>query len=209
MIKNITNKVFAIAASLTILTTSQSLANENIRPYIGLGYQMSNLDYKTESGVDYGEYAESDLSNINLFAGAKIEEIRTSIELLYFKSSKEVKSINLPLAAGGSAYTNSRVQLEQIEINGIYHQKTQDSKINFLFLGGLSKISFDAPLDDGYYIIGVPANQDGYGINLGLGLEAEIAQNVFIRGLAKYSRVNSIDYFDNLTTFSIGARYQF
>ena len=209
MIKNISRKLLIATATISIFASSQSLANKNIKPYIGLGYQMSNLYYKTEDGIDYNDALEDGFGNFNLFAGTKIEDKNLSFELGYFKSKEEEKNWNFSQINANNS--KSKVELEIISLDATYHQEIQQN-LNFLLLGGFSKVSIDGKFNyynNSAFVQSEDDNQDGYGINLGLGLEAEIAQNIFIRGLAKYTRVNSIDYFDNLTTFSIGAKYQF
>lgn len=55
----------------------------------------------------------------------------------------------------------------------------------------------------------IQAGQDGYGLNLGLGLEANIYNNISLRGVIKYTTVNGIDYFDDLVNYNLGIKYQF
>lgn len=196
-------KRLSILASIIAISNGVN-ANE-IKPYIGIGYQMSNVNYSTKNGINYGDYAEDNLSNINIFGGIKFIEHNTSIEINYFKSKEESKA-NVPLDIGG--FTTSRVKIGLVSLDAVYTQKIKQSKFNALFIGGLSRISFDAPLDNAY-ILGVSAHQNGYGLNLGLGLEANIYQNTSLRGLIKYTTVNGIDYFDNLVNYNLGIKYQF
>jgi outer membrane autotransporter protein len=81
-----------------------------------------------------------------------------------------------------------------------------------LALVGLSKIDFDTQinyLDNGNARDSFSDDQSGYGLNLGLGLEANIYKNTSLRAMVKYISTSSIDDFDNLVNYNLGIKYQF
>ncbi|MDA9231286.1 porin family protein [Rickettsiales bacterium] len=221
MKKNIINKLSILASVITI--SSGANANE-IKPYIGIGYQANNLDYKNvnisldtgNTSVDSGSYFEDNLANFNLFAGFKVKDY-LSFEIGYFKSKEENKSNNATALVWTDTLnpltTNSESKLQIINFDIIYNHKLDyANKFNLLALTGLSKIDFDTHinyLDNGTIRLSESNYQSGYGFNLGLGLEANIYQNLSIRAVAKYISTSSIDYFDNLINYNLGVKYQF
>lgn len=214
MKKSIIKKI-SILASIILISNGVN-ANE-IKPYIGIGYQMSNVNYNTINGLDYNNILEDGFSNFNLFSGIKLVDKNLSLELSYFKSKDKNKNDNYyPIDLNGDTVadansTKSKTSLEIISLDAIYHQKINND-FNFLFLGGLSKISVDGEVDyynSGSYVLSNSDDQSGYGLNLGLGLEANIYNNISLRGVIKYTTVNSIDYFDDLVNYNLGVKYQF
>ena len=208
-------KKISILASIIAISNGVN-ANE-IKPYIGIGYQMSNVNYNTINGLDYNNILEDGFSNFNLFSGIKLVDKNLSLELSYFKSKDKNKNDNsYPIDLNGDTVadansTKSKTSLEIISLDAIYHQKINND-FNFLFLGGLSKISVDGEVDyynSGSYVLSNSDDQSGYGLNLGLGLEANIYKNISLRGLIKYTTVNGIDYFDDLVNYNLNIKYQF
>jgi opacity protein-like surface antigen len=214
MKKSIIKKLSILAS---IIAISNGVNANEIKPYIGIGYQMSNVNYNTINGLDYNNILEDGFSNFNLFSGIKLVDKNLSLELSYFKSKDKNKNDNSYLidlngdTVADANSTKSKTSLEIISLDAIYHQKINND-FNFLFLGGLSKISVDGEVDyynSGSYVLSNSDDQSGYGLNLGLGLEANIYNNISLRGVIKYTTVNSIDYFDDLVNYNLGVKYQF
>lgn len=221
MKKSIIKKISILAS---IIAISNGVNANEIKPYIGIGYQMSNINYNTENvqirdgniSADLGDYFEDNLANFNLFAGFKVQDY-LSLEIGYFSSKEEVKSNNSTGlfwdSTSNPLTTNSKSKLQIINFDAIYNHKLDYSnKFNFLALAGLSKIDFDTQidyLDNGSTRDSFSDDQDGYGLNLGLGLEVNIYKNISLRGLIKYTTVNGIDYFDDLINYNLGVKYQF
>jgi opacity protein-like surface antigen len=221
MKKSIIKKI-SILASIIVISNGVN-ANE-IKPYIGIGYQMSNVNYNTSNvqisdgniSADLGDYFEDNLANFNLFAGFKVQDY-LSLEIGYFSSKEEVKSNNSTGlfwdSTSNPLTTNSKSKLQIINFDAIYNHKLDYSnKFNFLALAGLSKIDFDTQidyLDNGNARGSFSDDQSGYGLNLGLGLEANIYKNTSLRAMVKYISTSSIDDFDNLVNYNLGIKYQF
>lgn len=225
----VTNNLKIIATSLTLLCSLilsvQAKANDKIAPYIGAGYQFNQLNHQQENfnlstgslSVDYDDYLESDFNNFNLFAGFNLKDTNFAFELGYFKSDWESKSNNntgLVWSDNSNPFgTRADSQLEIISLDAIYNHKIPNhDKFSFLAIGGLSKISFDSTiyfLESGLLRESVSDSQDGYGLNFGVGLEADIIDNLSVRTIIKYTTVNSIDAFDSLVSYNVGFKYQF
>ena len=214
MKKSIIKKISILAS---IIAISNGVNANEIKPYIGIGYQMSNVNYNTINVLDYDDILENKFNNFNLFTGIKLIDKNISLELGYFKSKDGKKNDNSyiwDLDNDGNFDANnskSKTSLDIISLDAIYHQKINND-FNFLFLGGLSRISIDGEIDyynSASYILSESDDQDGYGLNLGLGLEANIYNNISLRGVIKYTTVNGIDYFDDLVNYNLGVKYQF
>jgi len=226
-------KRLSILASVIAISNGVN-ANE-IKPYIGIGYQMSNIRYGSSdlniSGssvrFDLENHYEKELSNFNLFAGFKMNK-NLAIEIGYFKSKEEDKkssytsnccywwdiNLNTSFDAGEETLdATSASKLQIINIDAIYNYPINYiNGFNFLALAGISKVDFDTKINflvNDSELSSGSDDQNGYGLNLGLGLEANIYQNISLRGLIKYTTVNGIDYFDDLVNYSLGVKYQF
>ena len=87
-----------------------------------------------------------------------------------------------------------------------------NDKIKLLGIFGLSKISYDKKIsyfDGKSFKNSDNKNQNGYGVNLGVGSEFIIVKNLSVRLTAKYSTASSIDSFKYITSYNIGAKYKF
>jgi opacity protein-like surface antigen len=221
MKKSIIKKISILAS---IIAISNGVNANEIKPYIGIGYQMSNVNYNTSNvqisdgniSADLGDYFEDNLANFNLFAGFKVKDY-LSLEIGYFSSKEEDKSNNstglIWTDTSNPLTTNSKSKLQIINFDAIYNHKLDyNNKFNFLALVGLSKIDFDTQinyLDNGNARDSFSDDQSGYGLNLGLGLEANIYKNTSLRAMVKYISTSSIDDFDNLVNYNLGIKYQF
>lgn len=200
--------------------------SNKIRPYIGLDVVKSSLGgvdleyaYQRE---DYDGYFEDSFTAISGVVGAKINK-NFGIEAFYQKSSEEDKDTNRrgyddrnDIAVGSdetSTISYTSYGLDAIGYLPVNHD------FELLASLGLAQYNFEtsaiayATATDGVNIVtGTFTNKqdfDSLGIRFGVGLQYNINDNISIRGMYRYVKLNDDEYLRSLTELSLGLRYMF
>lgn len=191
--------------------------NSNANPYFGLGYQLNqlNLNDVSLSGLTLKseDYIEKDLHNINVFAGYDFGN-NFAAEIGFFKKSESKANNNtglLWISSGDPLTTDIDSTLQIINLDGIYSIPA-NSRIKFLAIATVAKIDYKTNItlfDGGTFASYSTVKDNGFGYGAGIGLEAQVVENLSARITAKYVRTASIDTFDDLLSYNFGLKYQF
>ena len=76
---------------------------------------------------------------------------------------------------------------------------------------GLAQYNFNETdtYDDGYYEGWDKSNMHTMGLRLGIGAQVKLTNNIALRGIARYIKMNDDDIIKSMTEFSLGLRYMF
>lgn len=218
-------KKLLLIASIIGLSFGQAYAADAVKPfYLGAGYQITDVNYNNGStqisngsfSYDRGDYFKNNFNNFNIFAGYQAAK-NVALEVGYFQKNGQSKSngsTGLIWSDNSHALTTtSQSDLRVINLDAIGNLAL-DSQEKFKVLGiiGVSHVSYKyaiSYLDNGSTRAGESGSDNGFGLNLGVGFEAEVIKDIALRATAKYTQVSGIDFFDNFMTYTVGAKFSF
>lgn len=208
-----------------------------IRPYIGLDVAMTKAKLgklnkmwsQDDDAEDFNHIKEKDaLDNKNtagsLVLGAKINRY-FGVEAFYQISDKKDSTtkkngtlpISIPVEYNDIYKGSMKYRAFGIDLQG-YLPITQE--IELLASLGMAKYYFDVTGSfqrsfpyEGFG--GSSLNEiwkedgDSLGIRLGIGVQYNVTDNIALRAMARYIKMNDDDYVKNLTELSLGLRYMF
>jgi outer membrane autotransporter protein len=227
MARNLKTIVTAIALFGSLISPSQAVAGYKVVPYLGAGYQLNHIQESatftyTGLSADTSDYLENDFNNLNLFAGFGLKGSNFALEFGYFNSKWRGKSdtntgITWPGTGDPVVYDAFGItvdsQLKILNIDIIYNHKIfNHDAFKVLAVAGVSKAYFDSTLyllREGALDTTVYDNEKGYGWDAGVGLEADITDNLSVRTIVKYTSVNNLAAFDTLLNYTAGFKYHF
>lgn len=174
------------------------------KPYVGIDYtysQASTNDVVVEGVSVPSELYEDTFNSFVLNVGAKLNK-NFGFEAFYQKSSKEEGQITT-LVIGGTPVATDKIETS-FDAFGLDAQGFLPVNEKFELIGsvGLGKYDFEMK---GF---GTEASEDEIGYRLSAGAQYNINENFALRGMARYVIIDS-DAVDDMTEFSIGARYTF
>lgn len=172
------------------------------KPYVGLDYVYSDAGMKDNLDEAY----ESKYNSFKFDLGAKLNK-NFGLEFFYQQSGEEDKKHATASILGADAEISTEFKAYGVDAIG-YLPLTD--KLEGLGSIGFAKYDFEAE----YNLIGVAKekqDEDNIGIRFGLGLQYNITDNVAVNGMARYVKIDDSDddVIEDITEFSIGARYSF
>lgn len=190
-------KKFLFTVSLFgLFATAANATSLDVKPYVGLDYVYSSVDYKYK-GMD--KIFEENYNSASLNVGAKFHQY-FGAEVFYQKSAEEKKKV-LNVA-------NTKAKFHSFGIDAIgYLPIKNHEQFEVLGLIGTGKYKYTAKGEIPSYL-SVKGSDNGWGLRFGGGLQYNINEQFAVRALAKYSWIDVEDV-DGMFDFSVGARYSF
>ena len=194
-------KTLLLAGVATALFAMNANAVE-FKPYVGMDYVYSDAGMKE----DLDEVYESKYNSFKFDLGAKLNK-NFGLEFFYQQSGEEDKTHPTADVLGADVKISSKFKAYGVDAIG-YLPLTD--KLEGLGSIGFAKYDFEAE----YNLIGYgadTADEDNLGMRFGLGLQYNITDNVAVNGIARYIKLNDSDddAIEDITEFSVGARYTF
>lgn len=191
-----------------------------IRPYIGLDVASQKMkfgekDYwMKEDGEDYYKDKTTSISGV---IGARINR-NFGIEAYYQQSSEEDKT-----AREDSDWYDEKIKnTMSYKSYGVDFIGYMPVAQEFELLAALGIGQYDFKTKYSYHCInydpyGIYYKEntsekkdfDSLGIRLGIGVQYNVTDNIALRAMARYIKMNDDDYVKNLTELSLGLRYMF
>ena len=168
------------------------------KPYVGLDYVYSDAGMKD----NLDELYESKYNSFKFDLGAKLNK-NFGLEFFYQQSGEEDKNFDI------GAPLEVSTKFKAYGVDAIGYLPLTD-KLEGLGSIGFAKYDFEAE----YNVIGYgkdTKDEDNLGMRFGLGLQYNITDNVAVNGMARYIKLNDSDddAIEDITEFSVGARYTF
>ena len=169
---------------------------------IALAANAEAMEYNPYAGVEYG-YSfvnGTDANNFNsgkIFVGSQYNE-NFGVEAFYQRTTSDKKADK-----EGGAY---KVKYEAYGIDALgYLPLGCDQEVSLIGTAGLAYYDFKAKDEGG------KANNEGmWGYRLGAGAEYNVNENIAVRALARYTKLDQrVDSANDMMEYSIGARYNF
>ncbi len=161
----------------------------DIKPVIGIDYVYS--DVGLQNGWEY--LAEDKYSSINLTGGVKIGKY-FGVEA-FFQHSNEQDGLSTP-------YGSLKTQFYGVGADMIGYLPIHE-KVNVLGALGLGHYDVTAKF------LGVEDSENGLGGRLGIGIQYDLADNVALRSMVRYVKLNSFDSMDDMMEATAGIRFSF
>ena len=196
-------KTLLLAGVATALFAMNANAIE-FKPYVGLDYVYSDAGMKD----NLDEVYESKYDSFKLDFGTKFNK-NFGLEVFYQQSGEEDKIHNNIDVLGDVVDAEISSKFKAYGVDAIGYLPLTD-KLEGLGSIGFAKYDFEAE----YNIIGygkTTADEDNLGMRFGLGLQYNITDTVAINGMARYVKLDDSDEdaIEDITEFSVGARYTF
>ena len=185
----------------------------NISPYIGLDIAINSTYFGESEWIKDNqeggyEYFEDKNTTLNFIVGAKFNK-HFSLEVFYQTSSEEdMKVMDYEDWKTTISYT-------AFGIDSVGYMPISQ-ELELLASLGLAQYYFES--DDKYYEdwgggygewINTSKDFDTLGFRFGIGAQYNITNNLALRGMARYIKMNDDEYVKSLTEFSLGLRYMF
>lgn len=190
-----------------------------IRPYIGLDVASQKMkfgekDYwMKEDGEDYYKDKTTSISGV---IGARINR-NFGIEAYYQQSSEEEKNNHI-ITYGYIVDEKSKMSYKSYGVDLIGYMPLS-YEFELLAALGIGQYDFETKFiyTNTVYGYGNPLvydekenkDFDSLGIRLGIGVQYNVTDNIALRAMARYIKMNDDDYVKNLTELSLGLRYMF
>lgn len=218
-------KILLLTAFFAALSFQTQAAVKNPF-YLGVGYRVTNVDYKNDTvslgdgssfSYDSGDYMADNFANFNLFAGYQIHE-RLGVEIGYFSKGGKDKSNNntglVWIDTDGNVTTKSDTRLTVVDLDAVFNTGFGNQD-RFKILGILGAAYVDLESKTDYYDDGALRANDlitdsGIGANIGFGIELEVVKDVAsVRAIAKYTKVMGVVGTDSLASYNFGLKFNF
>lgn len=180
-----------IGALMVAVSAVAMAANANAmeyNPYVGVEYGYSFLN----GGVDANNFNSG-----KIFVGSQYNE-NFGVEAFYQRTTSDKKADKM-----GEAY---KVKYEAYGIDALgYLPMGCDQEFSLIGTAGLAYYDFKSKMEGG------KAEHDGmWGYRLGAGAEYNVTENVAVRALARYTKLDQrMDNSNDMMEYSLGARYNF
>ena len=180
-----------------------------IRPYIGIDVATSKMEFaEDEYGYSYEDAVEDSYNSISFVVGARINK-NFGVEAFYQQSGDENK--NFVSAYGG--YAEDYEITTNFTAMGIDFQGYAPVNHDFELLASLGLGLYGAEIEERYNLNGYREEDkediSTLGIRVGIGAQYNLTNNLAIRGMARYVKMNDDEYVKSLTELSLGLRYMF
>lgn len=183
-----------LLAGVAGLLASNVYASE-VKPYVGLDYIYSGIDFEDSSDESV---FEDNLSSLALSTGARFHK-NFGMEAFYQQSESADKNI--------LGVADSKIKFKAYGIDAIGYLPL-DNQLELLGTIGLAQ--YDADVTASVPAAGIygSESEDGLGVRIGAGVQYNINEQVALRATGRYV-FTDIDGVDGLTEFSAGIRYSF
>lgn len=186
--------------------------SNKIRPYIGLDVSTSKIDFGRDEWVvdDYNggyEYHDNKNEALSFVVGAKINK-NFGIEAFYQTSNENEKKYYWD----DGVYEEDKLSYTAMGIDAIAYMPI-NQEFELLAALGLAQYDFETKyedVDEEFGNLGGESKDfDSLGIRFGIGAQYNITNNLALRWMARYIKMNDDEYVKSLTEFSLGLRYMF
>ena len=170
-----------------------------IRPYIGIDIATSKLEF---SESYYEDVMEDGHNSLSLVVGAKFNK-NFGVEAFIQQSSEEEKKDSYWGDSEKTSYNALGLDfIGYLPVN---------QEIELLASLGLAQYNFNETYeyDDGFYSEWEKSSLNTIGIRIGLGAQFNLTDNVSLRAMARYIKLNDDDIIKSMTELSLGLRYMF
>ncbi len=180
-----------------------------IRPYIGLDVATSSTDFGDNDWIGDGSYKFFDDKNeaLSFVVGAKFNK-NFGVEAFYQASSESEKKTYWD----EDFYEKDKLSYSAFGIDAIAYMPI-NQEFELLAALGLAQYDFETKYEDVDEVFGNLGGEskdfDSLGIRFGIGAQYNITNNLALRGMARYIKMNDDEYVKSLTEFSLGLRYMF
>lgn len=186
-----------------------------IRPYIGLDVATTKMDFGSDDWMvdNYNggyEYFDNKNEALSFVVGAKINK-NFGIEAFYQKSEENEKK-NIWDVGNAEVIEEDKLSYTAMGVDAIAYMPISQ-ELELLASLGLGQYDFESSYEHsiiGYGSVGGEKKDfDSLGIRVGVGAQYNITNNLALRGMARYIKMNDDEYVKSLTEFSLGLRYMF
>lgn len=191
-----------------------------IRPYIGIDVATSKMDFGDDQWVkDYDggdNYFDDGNTSLSFVVGAKFNK-HFGLEAFYQKSVDGKNELGFDYGEDLWAKDETSLSYTAMGVDAIgYLPINQDFEL--LASLGLAHYDFESKADyssysayDDYGYVEGSDTKDfkSLGVRVGIGAQYNLTNNLAIRGMARYIKMNDDDYVKSLTELSLGLRYMF
>lgn len=187
--KNMKKTLLLAGVACLFGATAANASNYEIKPYVGLDWNYSNLDL----AHDASRYVEDDYKSATIVAGARMHKY-FGTEAFYQFSMPEKNTSD-----AGSFH--SRFQAYGLDALG-YLPLGCDGEVDLIGGIGLGQYEFKIRHD------GSSDKEESLGYRLNVGAQYNVTENWAVRGMYRhvYTQKSEIDAIDE---FSLGVRYSF
>lgn len=180
-------------------------------PYVGFDLVHYNVSY--DDGGD--NYLEDRLNGFNIHVGNRFSKY-FGAELGYTRTRDEDKDIAAGTVIVPGLFTTAagktKVQLQSITLDAMgYLPLDQEERFELIGTAGISWTKADLNLNIPTNIAAVNLSDDDseFGFRVGAGAQFNITENVSVRGLARYQKVDFDDVADRAWVYTAGLNFSF
>ena len=161
----------------------------DIKPIVGIDYVYSDVGLK--NGWEY--LAKDKYSSINLTGGVKIGKYFGAEA--FFQHSNEQDGLSTP-------YGSLKTQFYGVGADMIGYVSVHE-KVNVLGTVGMGYYKVKAELAN------IEDSEKGLGMRLGTGIQYDLTENVALRSMVRYVKLNSFESMDDMVEVTAGLRFSF
>lgn len=182
-------------------------------PYAGFDLVHYNVNYN--DGAD--QYLEDGLNGLNIHVGNRFSKY-FGAELGYTRTRDEDKDIaagtvldsGLGLVTTGAGKT--KVQLQSITLDAMgYLPLDQEERFELIGTAGISwtKADINVNIPTNLAAVNLSDDDSEFSFRVGAGAQFNITENISVRGLARYQKVDFDDSADRAWVYAAGLNFSF
>ena len=175
-----------------------------VSPYVGVELSAMSVDY--DNGLDV--ILADNFKAVNPYVGFQINE-NFAIETGYLQTNSQGKSASGTI--NGTAVTaDTNLKIKGFHIDAVGRKNISD-KFDLLGSVGIARLkaNLDINVTAGSLTAAASGNDSDTALRLGAGGEYALTDNVSLRGMARYMKVDFSNVSKNLTSVGIGLNYKF
>lgn len=197
------NKFIVATAPLLAVAGLANAADNQARPYVGIDYTHAWYSMNTDKsyGVSAKDMFKDSADGAMPYIGIKVNKY-FSAEVNYLQTGKSEKKNVL----GAGVDTKYRLSGYGVEAIG---SLPVDKAEKFALLGTAGIGHYKADIEGTAPSWHVKGNVDDTGYTLGAGAQYQITDNIGVRALGRYLKVDLNDTVDNAVLGSVGVNYKF
>lgn len=196
--------MMAAAALLAVAASAQAEENSlTLHPYVGADVVHVVADYKTDSylGVSGDDLLKGDLNGVSPYVGLQFNKY-VGAEVSYLQTGSGKKSNIL----GSGVDTKIKLSGFAADVVGTL-PVSADERFALLGSAGIARYKADVEATNGS--LTAKADESDTGYRLGVGAQYQLGENLGVRAMARYVKVDFDDTTDNLVIGSVGLNYKF
>ncbi len=188
------------------------------KPYIGLDLQHTSVDYNNNYDIGGGlaldgeTILEDGFNGANIHIGSRFHKY-FGAELGYFRTQSESKDTASGATVGPSTVAtadfSTDVKLQGFTLDALgYLPIDKEERFELIGTAGVSWIKGEVEAT----VPGVGSadvDDSEIGFRLGAGAQYNVTDNIDLRGLVRYQKVDFDNIADNAWTYSLGVNYSF